>query len=65
MFSLEKKRLWHFDGCFLAFRELLCDYKRSLKTFLGYFSSTNGVKIREGQIHFNVFKRFPANFEKG
>lgn len=37
MFSLEKKRLWHFDGCFLVFRELLCDCKRSLKTLGGLF----------------------------
>lgn len=48
MFSLEKEILWDFDGCFPAFRKLLCDYKRNLKTFLGYFSSTNGVKVKRG-----------------
>lgn len=65
MFSLEKKRLWGFDGCFPTFRKLLCDYKRSLKTFLGYFSSTNGVKVRDGLIHSDVFKNIPASFGKG
>lgn len=55
MFSLEKKRVWDFDGCFLAFRELLCDYRRSLKPFGGYFGSSNGVTVRKGWIHFDVF----------
>lgn len=58
MFSLEKKRSWDFDGCFPGFTELLCDYKRSRKTFLGHFSLTSGVTVGEGQVHFDALEVF-------
>lgn len=61
MFSLEKKRLWDFDGCFQGFRKLLYHYKKTIIDFFSQFQLTLWYE-REKQIYFYVFNFFSANF---
>lgn len=65
MFSLEKKRLRDFDGCFPAFRDYCVTIRGALR-FFGVISvgPMGRVKVREGQIRSDVFRSFPANLGK-